>query len=632
MLIKMFKYYAACLLVFSLAACQSDRQKVDVLVVGGGASGTTAGIQAARLGSNTLVVEEYEWLGGALSSAGVGCVDGNYRLQGGLFGELCRALVRYYGSADSLRTGWVSNINAEPSVIDRQLKQIASQEPHLSIWYRSTVESVEKREQGWRVTINKGGKPQVVEAKVLIDGTELGDVAKACGVTYDIGMEARSVTGENIAPEQPNGIIQDLTYVAILKEYGRDVTIPQPEGYDPSLFYCTCQYKKCTQPNGKQALWEPDKMMTYGKLPNNKYMINWPIEGNDYYLNLIEMSKEEREEALKRAKNFTLCYVYYLQHELGFRTLGLADDEYPTADKLPFIPYHRESRRIHGKVRFTLNHIDSPYTQPDPYYRTAIAVGDYAVDHHHHRYDKWEELPYLAFYPVPSFGVPLGVIIPDQVEDLLVVEKSISVSNLANGATRLQPVLMQLGQAAGTLAALSVQQGRKPADIPVRDVQNVLLQAGGYLLPFLDLPLGDPHFAALQRIGATGILKGRGLNQGWANQTWFDADSLLTADALLPGLRDYYPQFDPALAGPAAVSVSDALTLLYRLHESLGLPDGEPSAEAFASAMESRWKEWGLEAFQPERAITRKEFAVLLDRVIDPFNRTAIDIKGDIIQ
>ena len=32
--------------------------------------------------------------------------------------------------------------------------------------------------------------------------------------------------------------------------------------------------------------------------------------------------------------------VYFLQHELGFNTLGLADDEYPTADKLPFIPYH----------------------------------------------------------------------------------------------------------------------------------------------------------------------------------------------------------------------------------------------------------------------------------------------------
>ena len=107
-------------------------------------------------------------------------------------------------------------------------------------------------------------------------------------------------------------------------------------------------------PKEPDRVWSKDMMITYGKLPNNKYMINWPIEGNDYYVNLIEMTREEREEALKYAKHYTMCFVYFLQHELGFNTLGLADDEYPTADKLPFIPYHRESRRIHGLVRFDL--------------------------------------------------------------------------------------------------------------------------------------------------------------------------------------------------------------------------------------------------------------------------------------
>ena len=69
-------------------------------------------------------------------------------------------------------------------------------------------------------------------------------------------------------------------------------------------------------------------------------------------------------------------FVYFMQHELGFNTLALADDEYPTADRLPFMPYHRESRRIHGKVRFTLNHMTDPYGQAQPLYRTNIAVGD----------------------------------------------------------------------------------------------------------------------------------------------------------------------------------------------------------------------------------------------------------------
>ena len=108
-------------------------------------------------------------------------------------------------------------------------------------------------------------------------------------------------------------------------------------------------------------MWSREMMITYGKLPNGKYMINWPIEGNDYYVDMIDMTPEERADAVRRAKNHTLSFVYFLQHELGFNTLGLADDEFPTEDRLPFIPYHRESRRIHGVVRFTLNDITDPY-------------------------------------------------------------------------------------------------------------------------------------------------------------------------------------------------------------------------------------------------------------------------------
>ena len=112
-------------------------------------------------------------------------------------------------------------------------------------------------------------------------------------------------------------------------------------------------------------------------------MINWPIEGNDFYANMVDMTPEQRNEAVRKAKAHTMRFVYFMQHELGFNTLALADDEYPTADRLPFMPYHRESRRIHGKVRFTLNHMTDPYEQAQPLYRTNIAVGDYPVDHHH---------------------------------------------------------------------------------------------------------------------------------------------------------------------------------------------------------------------------------------------------------
>ena len=53
---------------------------MDVFVAGGGTGGVAAGIQAARMGVNTVIIEENGWLGGMLTSAGVSAVDGNYNL------------------------------------------------------------------------------------------------------------------------------------------------------------------------------------------------------------------------------------------------------------------------------------------------------------------------------------------------------------------------------------------------------------------------------------------------------------------------------------------------------------------------------------------------------------------------
>ncbi|MBK6479564.1 MAG: FAD-dependent oxidoreductase [Saprospiraceae bacterium] len=56
-----------------------------------------------------------------------------------------------------------------------------------------------------------------------------------------------------------------------------------------------------------------------------------------------------------------------------------------------------------------------------------------------------------SFFPVPSYTVPLSVLLPQKVKNFIVAEKAISVSNIVNGTTRLQPVVLQIGQAAGSL-------------------------------------------------------------------------------------------------------------------------------------------------------------------------------------
>lgn len=356
-------------------------------------------------------------------------------------------------------------------------------------------------------------------------------------------------------------------------------------------------------------------------------MINWPIEGNDYYVNIIEMTPQQRVEALKGAKERTMRFVYFIQHELGFNTLGLADDEYPTVDRMPYIPYHRESRRIHGEVRFTLNNVVDPYGT-DKTYRTCIAVGDYPVDHHHTRYEGTEEIPDLYFHPIPSFGLPLGTLIPRDVDGLIVAEKSISVSNIINGSTRLQPVVLEIGQAAGILAALSVSKNLEVRDVPVRDVQNTLLKANGYLLPYRDVATDHPVFKVYQRIGSTGILKGVGKNVDWSNETWLRADTILVTPEL-SGLAEFYPEADNILKSfGTTLTLNEAVDLIDKLMAQEGLPGAGSTRDKIVQI----WGQFHMDEFKPERKIKRGEMALLIDQTLDPFNRKQINIQGEIIK
>lgn len=616
------------MLVYAFSSC-SLRGKhsgmdndIQVVIVGGGASGVSAGVHAARLGVKVAIIEEGPWLGGMLTSAGVSAIDGNHLLPSGFWGEFRDSLIQHYGNQEALSTGWVSRTLFEPSVGNDILRNITHRESNLSLYMGSSIKLIERHGDKWKITVKTDDKEEIFYPRIVIDGTELGDVAKLAGVKYDVGMESKHDTGEDIAPEVGNDVIQDLTFVATLKDYGTDMTIEKPEGYDAATFACACENSLCVKPQEEGRLWSPERLISYGKLPNNKYMINWPIEGNDYYTNLIDKSSDERKAELEKAKQFTLQFVYFIQTELGMNTLSLADDEYPTDDLLPMIPYHRESRRIHGLTRFTLPHITHPYSQKEKLYRTAVAVGDYPVDHHHSRYPDWENLPDISFYAIPSYGLPMGVVIPKDVKGLIVTEKSISVSNIVNGTTRLQPVVLQIGQVAGTLAALAIQHNKEIEDISVREVQKQLLEDGAYLLPYLDVEKSHPLFKSLQRVGVCGILQGVGKNEGWANQTWFRANDPLYYSEL-QGMKDIYPNVVLPTSSEA-VTISSAIDLINQIatQENIDIDID------IATWAEENFKNYQFEGFNINRIINRGEMALLIDVTLSPFSYKEVDIYG----
>jgi hypothetical protein len=601
--------------------------RTDVLIVGGGTAGTAAAIEAARQGVQVILLEEGPWLGGMLTAAGVSATDGNHALPSGIWGEFRSRLYQVYGGPRGVATGWVSETQFEPHVGDSIFKAMVAEQAGIRVLYRHQLKSA--LTQGLRITgvvatDLSTGKTLRIEARQTIDATELGDLMAMAGVPYDLGMEADKITQEGLQIPENNEIVQDLTYVAILRDYGpaADCTIVQPEGFRPDEFDCCCS-DACSDTSKLYSRVDARKMLAYGRLPNGKYMINWPSHGNDIYLNLAEMNAVTRDRILDQARRKTLRFVYYIQTVLGYKNLGLADDEFPTQTRLPLRAYHREGRRLRGRVRFTVREIASPFSGPMAFYRTGVAVGDYPIDHHHRENPQAPQ--HLGFYPVPSFNIPLGALIPARHSGLIVAEKAISVSNAANGTTRLQPVVMLTGQAAGALAALCALRRKDASEIPVRDVQAILLSRGAFLMPYFDVPPTEAHFQAVQRIGATGILKGKGEPYKWANRTWFYPDSVVDAKALQTDIKPFTRWEAPGMQ----LTIQQSINLageLYRLRRTSASQSAAIASQTRIDA--DAWSLWGLDHFDPGRPITRAEFAVLLDRTVDPFQWKCPDHKG----
>jgi hypothetical protein len=173
---------------------------------------------------------------------------------------------------------------------------------------------------------------------------------------------------------------------------------------------------------------------------------------------------------------------------------------------------------------------------------------------------------------------------------------------------------MQLGQAAGAIAALAIKQGKNVDQVSIRKVQEVLLDAGGYIMPYLDLPKDHKHFKAVQRVGATGILRGEGRNVGWANQTWFRTGDPLMADEIYAA--EYYGK-DLGL-GTGVVTVDKLVGMLR--HLGVYVPS---DAGAW-------WDKYGLDDFDPQRPVSRLEAAVLIDALFHPFENFMVDYEGNL--
>nr|WP_310466648.1 FAD-dependent oxidoreductase [Caldanaerobacter subterraneus] len=193
----------------------------------------------------------------------------------------------------------------------------------------------------------------------------------------------------------------------------------------------------------------------------------------------------------------------------GFENVTLAG----TAPEL----YVRETRHIKGY--YTLSITDVVFNRD---FEDRIAIGSYPVDI---QATSPDDYGYVYGKPV-QYAIPFRCIVPQKVENLLVVGRSASYSHLAAGSARTIPIGMAEGDAAGVAAVYSMTKNKSYKEIManmkyIKNIQSILVSQGAYLKPFKVENPAERHwsFEGLKLVLTWGLVV-----PGYTNDYKFDQD------------------------------------------------------------------------------------------------------------
>ena len=600
------------LLLCFFTIARAETIKTDVLVIGGTPSGVSSAVQCARSKVKTILVEPGPWLGGNMTMAGICVLNANRNLPSGIWGEFRKRVTDYYQPRLGYDTSRNSILRFEPYTAAEILKKMTDTVKNLTIKINTPWTSVKKDGTGWDVGITINGETVTITTKVLIDATETGDVAAKIGEKFSIGEDSKQETGEAQAPEKASSSIEDITWVAILKDFGRkaDKTIAKPESYDPAQYSCL---------NAGYV----ELLLQACKIPNDKYMISWDGCGNLFPVTAGDFEPEHREKVYRQAKLHTLGLVFYLQTQLGYKNLGL-DDQFNTADHLPPIPYIREYRRVNGMVRLNLNDVLTPYGKGSKLYRTSIAVSDAIPDRYTPIDGAPGQSPIIRLRSFTPYSIPMGAVVVRDQDNLLVTGTAMSVTHLVNASTADPAVQMCVGQGAGVIAAYCAFFKTTTKNLKVRVIQGELLDHKGYLLPITDIPQSDPNFRAVQQVCASGLLQGIQKKNGNVITVNFEPNDTVKTAEVAPVMNELYTR---AFLWFAREKPDEKFTIgnLTSFISDYTLTDPATLEPMLQKAWKAKFKLPG--EFDLKRPITRLEFAVLANRYLNPFSKR-VDLDG----
>jgi hypothetical protein len=394
--------------------------KADVVVIGGGVGGVACALAAARNGLKVILTEEYEWIGGQLTSQGVPPDEHPWIEEQGStktyrsFRDKVRDFYRRdYPLTSAARqnaklnpgNGSVSKLCHEPRIALAVLLEMLA--PHISAGrvkllqpYRPLSAETD-RDQVASVDVGSRHFPirVTLQAPYFVDATETGELLPLSRTEYVTGAEARQDTREPHAPTVGNPDNHQAFTFCFAMDYqeGQDNRIPEPDGYKKWL-----DYEPRLEPRwpGRLLSWDMSEPATHkprqvgfnpagpvpkglnlwtyrrilgkanftrglfgGAFESDICLVNWPQ--NDYWLgNLYDAPGEEIATSHRLGRNLSFSLLYWLQNDAprpdgrhGWRGLRLREDVMGTEDGLAMAPYVRESRRIKAVFTVTENHV-----------------------------------------------------------------------------------------------------------------------------------------------------------------------------------------------------------------------------------------------------------------------------------
>lgn len=450
---------------------------------------------------------------------------------------------------------WVSHLSVTPTVAADCLN--AAIRPFLeqglltlipwSISIRVLMEESPRRILGVQFKDKQTHHQFMVWAQITIEATDLGELLELGKIPSRVGQESRSQTQEAVLPEDPRPECQQaITFCAVVERSSQSPPpLPAPSGYDHQPWLQSCDFTDefwTHQPDRwqKHDFYDPDGMFRYRRLyrsqksdtvhPGDITVLNWATSplgvnggppdpsaplgcGNDYPFGcLLDVSPEQRQEQVIRARDRTQAYIHYLQTH-GHPELKPRGDLTWTKDGIALEPYIREARR--GLALTTIRHEDMaakffPNQSRARTFTDSVGIGQYHyLDVHPNQAQGHVELG--DGHDTLPFTLPLSALIPIDTLGLILSAKSIGTTHITNAAYRMHPMEWAIGEAGGHLAAFALTNGVTVQDITQQPTlrtqfQTSLTHQGIPIIWFNDVSHVDPDFAAIQVLTTTGFL------------------------------------------------------------------------------------------------------------------------------